>query len=528
MKKIILIFAVIVGLMEMTSCKKFVNNALDINTNPNSLTSANPSLVLPLAIVNTASLVSSMNDYGSQTVGYAANAGGYGGFGASWTYNYNPSQGEGYWDFGYSILENYQYIINATEGSDLNAYYNASAKIMKAFVFQMLVDEFNSIPYTDALQGDAKLKPAYDDAKVIYPALASLLDSAITEINSAQAPNPIGSGIDPLFGGNMTGWKQFANTLKLRLIIRASSVVQFANTTFTSDGFLTDDAIVNPGYKLATNQVNPSWGTWVSDYTGARVGNAWIPATYVYGYYDGHKLLDTARGKIIYNQFPNTPYNQLGITPPANTLTSPSFGGAWYAGGGSASTGSTWGNTVGVMKGPNMGEPLILLAESDFLQAEADVRGILNQDPTTDFDNGITASFTYLYKLPSNSVAPGMDPIADAQSYMAANSGSYLVNFNLATSTPEKIEAIITQKYIAMNFINGEEAWSEYRRTGYPVTSSTLLNNPYGAFASIQSQATRPDHLPTRLPYPTSEASTNASNTPQNISVYTSTIFWAK
>src|SRR5665213_1794743 len=101
MKKIILIFAVIVGLMGMTSCKK----ALDINTNPNSLTSVNPSLVLPLAIVNTASLVSGMNDYGSQTVGYAANAGGYGSFGSSWTYNYSSSQGEGLWSSGYTILQ---------------------------------------------------------------------------------------------------------------------------------------------------------------------------------------------------------------------------------------------------------------------------------------------------------------------------------------------------------------------------------------------------------------------------------------
>ena len=281
MKRILFIFALFVGSIGMNSCKK----ALDINTNPNSLTSASPNLVLPLAIVNTASLVSGMNDYGSQTVGYAANAGGYGGFGASWTYNYSPSQGEGFWASGYSILENYQYIINSTQKSDLNAYYNASAKIMKAFIFQMLVDEFNNIPYTDALKGDTLLKPTYDSATAIYPKLASLLDSAIIEINGAQAPTPLSSSTDPLFSGNMTSWKQFANTLKLRLIIRGSAAVQFPNTTFSSDGFLTDDAVVNPGYKLAPGQVNPSWGSWVADYTGARQGNAWIPASFVSGYY---------------------------------------------------------------------------------------------------------------------------------------------------------------------------------------------------------------------------------------------------
>src|ERR1022692_379470 len=217
--KRILIFTIIIGLYS-TSCKKY----LDINTNPNSVASASPGLVLPLAIVNTASLVSSMNDYGSQTVGYAANAGGYGGFGASWTYNYAPSQGEGFWSAGYSILENYQYIINASQGIDANSYYDASAKIMKAFIFQMLVDEFNNVPYSKALKGDNTLKPTYDDAATIYPELATLLDSAIGEINNAQSPVPLTSGTDPLFHGNMVSRKQFANTLKLRMIIRASAI----------------------------------------------------------------------------------------------------------------------------------------------------------------------------------------------------------------------------------------------------------------------------------------------------------------
>jgi hypothetical protein len=526
MKKIILFFTIIVGLCG-TSCKKY----LAINSNPNSLTAASPDLVLPLAIVNTAGLVSSLNDYGSQTVGYAANAGGYGGFGASWTYDYPNSSGDGYWSSAYSTLENYKVIINSTEGSDVNVYFNAAAKIMSAYMYEMLVDEFNSIPYSESLKGDTVLKPAYDDPAVIYATLASSLDSAITEIDNAQAPTGLSTGTDPLFGGNMTSWKQFANTIKLRLIIRATGVAQFANTSFSSDGFLTSDALVNPGYALASatsgTQVNPSWGTWVATYAGSRVGQAWIPATYVFGYYDGTKLVDAFRGSVIYNGFTSssspTPYNQLGVQPPNNTLTSPSNGGAWYSGGGS--TGTSWGNSPGVMKGPNMGEPLMLLAESDFLQAEADVRGILSQNDSTDFYNGILASFTYLYEGPTGTLLAG-DPVADAATYESQNSASYLVNYTLATSTAQKTEAIITQKYIALNFINGQEAWSEYRRTGYPANSPTVINNPYGSFTSTQSQATRPDGLPARLPYPDSEVATNGTNVPQ-VNTYTSTIFWA-
>jgi hypothetical protein len=529
MRKILLLIIIITSLCGV-SCKKY----LDINNNPNSPTALGVGPVLPLTMVNTASLVSGMNDYGGQTCGYAANAGGYGGFGASWTYDYPPATGEGFWDAGYTTMENLQYVINNSAGHDSLAYFDASAKIMKAYVAQLLVDEFNDIPYSQALLGQGNFTPKYDDAKVIYPALASLLDSAIAEINAAAAnavvsPLSLNTATDPLFGGNMTSWKQFANTLKLRLIIRASAAVTFPNMTFSSDGFITSDAIVNPGYALANassgSQVSPSWNTWASNYTGGRVGQAWIPATYVWGYYDGTKLTDPARGAAIYFSYPNTPYNQLGVSPPNNTLTSPTPGGAWYSGGGS---GTTMGNAIGVLKGANMGEPLMLLAEADFLEAEADVRGILTGNAATDFNNGILASFTYLYELPNLSVAPGMDPVADEATYLTANSGSYLVKFSLATTPAQQTEAIITQKYIALNFINGEEAWSEYRRTGYPVSSGASLNNPYGAMCSTQSQATRTDKLPTRLPYPASEAATNAGNVPQGINIYTSTIFWAQ
>lgn len=524
MRKILLIIIIATAFCAQ-SCKKYLN----INANPNAVASASPNLVLPLVLVNAASLTSSLNDYGGQTVGYLSNAGGYGGFGASWTYDYPPSQGESYWDAGYEVLENCQYIINASKSSEvLNANSDGAAKIMKAYVYQMLVDEFNDVPYTDALQGGTNFTPKYDSASEIYPQLALLIDSAIAEItaNSSTA-TVLTSASDPLFGGNMTSWKQFGNSLKLRLIIRASAAVTFSDMSFSSDGFLQDDAVVNPGYALATassgTQVNPSWNTWATNYAGSRVGQAWIPATFVYGYYDGTKLSDPVRGASMYYGFPHDSVNQLGVTPPSNTLTSPATHGAlgaWYTGNGVTS------GSDGVLKGPNAGEPLMLLAESDFLMAEADLRGILGGTAATDFNNGIAASFGYLEEGPS--LAPSGTAPTDAASYQAANSTSYLANFSLATTTAQKTEAIITQKYIAMNFINGEEAWSEYRRTGYPVSSSTVLGNPYGAIASTQSQATRPDHLPTRLPYPASEAATNASNVPQGVSVYTSTIFWAQ
>jgi hypothetical protein len=100
------------------------------------------------------------------------------------------------------------------------------------------------------------------------------------------------------------------------------------------------------------------------------------------------------------------------------------------------------------------------------------------------------------------------------------------VNYSLATTPAQKLEAIITQKYIALNFIHGHEAWNEYRRTHYPtvVAGGTATQT----FASSVSESTRADKLPTRIMYPTSEGSYNSENVPSGINPFTSLIFWAQ
>jgi len=484
---------------------------------------------LPQAIVYSASITSSFNNYGAELAGYAANAGGYGGFGSNWTYDFGPNDYSGLWSSTYDALNDLQAVQNfaVADKTGNHDYFNAIARIMKVYDFQLLVDTYNNIPYTNALKGTGGLTPKYDDAKTIYPSLALQLDSAIAIINGASSNASViglGKGTDPMFGGDMTHWIQFANTLKLRLIIRASSVISFPNKTFDPAGFLATDAIVNPGYAKVSGQQNPSWNSWVQDYAGSAANRAWMPCTYAFSFYDGANLLDNGRGYAIYFQFPNTPNNQLGDGATGIPFA-PSTANAWYSG----ST-SSLGNCPGIMKGLNMGEPLMMASESYFLQAEADVRGILSDPAGSDsanFMKGIEASFHYLYLLPDDAtLAPGWDPVADAAQYQSDNSSSPLVNYSLATTAAMKTEAIITQKYIALNFINSQEGWNEYRRTGYP-RSANLTSDPTASFASTLSQSSRPDHLPTRILYPASEYSYNAENVPTGISPYTSLIFWA-
>ena len=511
-----------------TSCKKY----LDINTNPNAATAATPELILPQALTATANVENSYNTYGMQVGGYGANAGGYGGFGTAISYNFSSNDYANLWSSAYDNLEDYQAILSYT-GSQLPKYnyFNAAARIMKVYDFELLVDAYNNIPYTAALTGSDHLTPTYDDAATIYASLAAQLDTAIMTINSAVTGVSVTMGTtnDVLFGGNTTKWKQLANTLKLRLIVHGTGKATFANKTFDAAGFLTTDALINPGFTRDNGKQNPAWNTWAYAYTGsdpAGSPKAWEPSKFMFGFYDGHKLYDSARGRAVYYLFADSPYtgiNQLGYES-VSVQKSPS-GSFWYSS--TNRVGSSAGSSIGILKGPEAGFPLMIASESYFLQAEAVVRGLITSASTdaTLFKSGINASFTYLYKMPNNAVPSSISPSDSVNAYIAKNGSNYLVNYSLATTTANKLEAIITQKYIALNFISSQEGWNEYRRTHYP----TLVagGTPYQTFASRVSESTRADKLPTRIMYPTSEGSYNPENVPSGITPFTSTIFWA-
>ena len=498
-----------------TSCE----DKLDINDNPNQATEADVNLVLPQAITASAAVASSFNNYGAHFGGYMANAGGFSGFGNLLNYNLTPGDYNGMWVQTYQDpLNDLKYVIDQTEGNTDLAFYNAAAKIMTVVNYQRLVDAFGNIPYTDALRAaEGIVTPTYDDAATIYQSLFATLDEAIALTNTEFA-QPLTAASDPLFDGDIHQWAQYANTLKLRILVRMSSKPDFASfvsTGFSSLdlglGFIEDDAIVDPGYEL--NRPNPAWATWGRTTAGQLANSSRIPTTYAFAFYNGVKINDNDRGEASFVNYPTSPNNQLGNEDGAPTVVSGNV--TWQPNQAGLSG-------VGILKGPAMGQPLMLKAEAMFLVSEALLKGYLTSANVVDsngdlvavdaegaFNEGVIASFAYLYKDESENVTS--DPVTMFEEYLAANSSNDLVVFDLADTQEEKLEAIITQKWIAVNMINSDEGWNEYRRTGFPVTV------PGGApsfdIASNKSNAqARPDRLPTRVLYPSSEQSYNASN----------------
>jgi hypothetical protein len=519
-------------LFAFSSCKKFI----DINeANPNAATYSTPDLVLPQAMVYTANNTVAFNSYGSQLAGYMANGGGVSGWGAIITYNYQTTDFQGLWTSTYDNLQDYQYVINATAGSSEYAYYNAAAKIMKAFNYERLVNVYNDVPYSEAFQGATKLQPKYDKAEDIYKDLAVQLDSAIYIINKAKAetdaalkPKALTTRADVIFGGNVDSWKRFANTIKLRLMVRGNGKVTFTTginpTTFDAVGFVTDDVLVQPGFTKVAGKQNPQWNNFAySEANAVRgVGGQYVPTPFILSFYDGTKVSDTGRGRVTYKAWSgiNTKKNQLG------NLTNPATGetpNAWYIG----SDAVTYAQQ-GIYKGPDAPQPIMLGAESYFFQAEAAVRGIggVTGDTKALFENGITASYRYLYKNAAGVVRADRDPVKTKNDYITNNATNPLVNFDLATTEAQKLEAIITQKYVTVNMILSHEGWFDFIRTGYPkiVAGSSDATQ---TFASVASQATSANKLPTRILYPADEFRYNQNNVPKGINPYSNKIFFA-
>src|SRR5437764_11537745 len=147
-------------------------------------------------------------------------------------------------------------------------------------IFQNLVDVFGNVTNTEANNPQTSTQPKYDDAKTIYQDLIVQLDSAIIAIKASQPSED--DGADILFKGDKAKWVRFANTIKLRILMRQvpngdQTYVksQIANIGSEGSGFLQagEDAVVNPGYADVVSKQNPFWASYGFEVGGSPKAN---------------------------------------------------------------------------------------------------------------------------------------------------------------------------------------------------------------------------------------------------------------
>lgn len=370
-----------------------------------------------------------------------------------------------------------------------NPSYQGVALILKSYIVSILTDEFGDVPYSEAFLGSAEeavLSPVYDTQESIYAALLTNLDEANTLLMDDVAIEG-----DILFEGDLMMWRKFANTLRLRLLMRRSDRVDPSAdmamivgdaTTYPIFESNDDDAEL---HYLGSNPNNHPINENRKTRDDHRVSNAIIDLQYNSGApefdYRVMAFAEVSDGTGDYVGLPN------GML---------SANAALFNGGGLSNT-SKIGSYFTDAKAPGV---LISYSELQFILAEAAHRGFISGgdvDAEAYYVEGITSSYyKYTKQIEDGIVA-----------FYGTNPGDYLVDDMLTwfledggwIYNPAKaMEQIASQKWVAM-FGQGLQAAFEWRRTGYPVLVPGVDN-------------ANNDKIPVRAYYPSDEAARNPTN----------------
>jgi hypothetical protein len=459
-------------LASITSCNK---DYYDINTNPNDPADVTAVELLPSAEIAIAHVVG--NNF--QIFG--------GLWGQYWTQSPSSSQ--------YKTIEQYSPAANdfdrpwkalyadalkdlktiVTKASGENKMnYVACAKILQAYTFQLLTDNFGDVPFSEALQSENDiLSPKFDRQQDIYHGIANLLSEADALIDENAVFQP--GAEDLLLGGDMHLWRKFGNTLKLRVYLR----VIYADPAFADSGivhlqgaeFLATGENVNINYTSTPGNSNPLSSSIVAL---SNTQNLVASATAI------NYLFDTNDPRIDAFYSPALNGSMAGLTQgdytaPAGTLVS--IPGPLTGGDGSVDN-----------RAASALAPVRLMSdyESLFLQSEASARGLLGGDKAALYTEAIAANFADFGITDTSLINPYFaDPLN-----MFPTTGVF----------EDELRAIITQKWIAMCGNSGTEGWTEWRRTGYPNFFTESVNSIIGG-----------GRFPLRFFYPTTEVTRNAN-----------------
>jgi hypothetical protein len=491
MKRKNYIVTILIGLMIFSGCSK---DWLDINKDPNNPESATAELVLPAGIVSVGAVVG----------GYYNLVGGM--WSQYWTqsnvanqYKYIDSYQIQSGDFNLQWREMYanglsdlKYVMDrAEETENWSIYFMAT--VMQAYGFQVMVDFYNSVPYSEAFQGDAEVQnfnPAYDDGQDIYDDLIARIDAAMAkefnELTEAQA------NADFLFGGDMDSWIQFANTLKLKMYLRQMyvrpDVAQAGIAAMYAAGaeFLSQNAWLD----IFIDEMNQDNPLYADNVRNLNVGtNLRVSAT-LFRYFEQNG--DPRLNYIVDGG--SVPLPQGGYNIKTTTLDPTTV--CVYA------------------QAPTDPVYFISDVESYLLQAEAIAKGWGTGDDKALYDAAVTASFARYGE--------------DATSFIGAG-GVY--EYPSAGTFEQKQEAIIMAKWAAFAGSQGLEAFLETNRTHYPAISSITswendaFNDAYvGGLLTYSLEGVTGGDFPKRMIYPQDEVNLN-SNFPGQTDV-TDKVWW--
>ncbi len=498
MNKKILIGAFALMAIFGTSC----DDHLDVNHDPNVLGELpDASVVLPTAELNLANTLMGW-EFGFE-----------GGFWSEyWTQTYDASQFKtlcqyetqsasyAYNNLTAGVLMDLSTIKEMTaESSNKGLYYISEA--LSIYTWQMIVDMWGDVPYTEAMQGDKGIvSPVFDDAETIYGDLETRIDALLAVDLSSSSVN---GTYDVIFGGDLAKWKQFAASVKLKLMMRQSETSHYSAAATVSfieaNSFLTTKSCMIPA------------STWSNDQEGKR-----------------HPMMEYEKGGAGYlsqNVIACESFISYIATDPrldvyfTATASDGHHEGAFF--GDFESKEDTDGDGTSD-KNEDYSQPsfdktqdlMIMSAwEVNFFIAEAYARNGNSIQAKAYYEAGVKAS------LDENGISDYS--ILDAGKYAEWKNGT----------VDEEVKEIMMQKWVANCNYQHIESWLERNRTKYPevwdrdikvnradaYSTYTDINGGYAGYLTISvvGRGVLSGKLPTQIIYPTSITQRNA-NAPTN------------
>jgi hypothetical protein len=376
--------------------------------------------------------------------------------------------------FAYAYINPLRYIIKVvsmtSEGETKNPVRNAIARIVAVVEYSRITDCFGDVPYFEGARGmENILYPTYDEQELIYHDMMDQLKASIEILKTAD-PAMGYVGADPVYDNNLTKWLHFANSMRLRLAMRArfadpansaTVITECMNESFmeNNDGNFglkyqesENPELYNPWYdvrKHANWKMSDKFVEWLKSTNDPRL-SIFVDTTKT-GEYKGfmNGLNDQEQSKYQWENFSN----------PKPAL---------YA--------------------KDMSLNLMCASEVWFLRAEAALFNLGQGDANQMYQEGIRKAMIQ-WNVPADSIAEYLSTEPEA---------------TLNGSDENKFRQIATQMWIAFtpNFV---EAWSNIRRTGYPAI-------PQRTDADVYALGVTNGILPTRFKYSSSEYRTNRAN----------------
>lgn len=490
------------------------DNFEEYNTNPYEPHSLNPPMLFATMITTGINVQQNDNQMIDQMVagpfsGYLTVANSWGGSNFN-TFNQTESWNQIPFNTPFEkFYSNYFKLETATGGK---GHYWAMAKLLRVNTMLRVTDCYGPIPYSQVANG--KTAVAYDSQEDVYKHMFEDLDYVIQMlgefVDEVGGLKPL-EGYDPVYNGDYNKWMRFANSLKLRLAVRISNVSPELARTKAEEAVKSTRGLIdtndNNAYVGVGAEPNPLWLV-ASSWGEIRI-NATI-ASYMKGYSDPRSAVYFTTSKL----GGDSPY--MGMRSGLEGVKPATYSG--YS-----------------MPNYEQKDDMLMFcaAETAFLRAEGALRGWDMGGSARDFyEQGVKLSFDqrkvsgadeYL----ANAVAvpePFIDPVNPAKCNYTPKT-KITIAWNEGASTEEKLERIITQKWIA-NFPLGFEGWADYRRTGYPEVFPSVSNLSNGVIDTNRQLR--------RLPFPLSEKQGNSANVSAAVSMLggpdtgATDLWWAK